>query len=117
MLQHVHMAIGKHYRNDCKWLCAGNTVLIPSASNTEKLIFTFGAMHFETKGEKQLDMQEMKLWKLQYTEHFEFALSKLGRNELLNPPTPYASPTTHETARKKAGPDFINFICSYVSPE
>lgn len=39
-------------------------------------------MHFETKGEKELNMQEMKKWKLQYTEHFEFALSKPGETSV-----------------------------------
>lgn len=62
-------------------------------------------------------MQEMKKWKLQYTEHFEFALSKLGRNELLNPPHSLRLPHPPWDSKEKAGPDFINFICSYVSPE
>lgn len=39
-------------------------------------------MHFETKGEKELNMQEMKKWKLQYTEHFEFAVSKPGETSV-----------------------------------
>lgn len=55
-------------------------------------------------------MQEMKKWKLQNMEHFSLHFQSRQKRA-------FEYPTPPRDGAGKEEPDFINFICSYVSPE